>query len=69
MAAYDVEEAQLRLKLKEDSAQLEFYTNITEREVAENLEKWKDVMFGGELPQVDFKGDVERFVAVRQVIR
>lgn len=39
--------------------------NATEKEVAGNLEKWRETLFGGQLPQVDFGGDVTRFIAVR----
>ncbi|CAB3244191.1 unnamed protein product [Arctia plantaginis] len=65
LSAYEAEEIELRAKLKEDSGQQDMLTNATEKEVANNLVKWRETLFGGQLPQVDLRGDVTRFIAVR----
>ncbi|CAH1637502.1 unnamed protein product [Spodoptera littoralis] len=36
-----------------------------EQHVATNLNLWRTTLFGGKLPQVDFRGDVAKFIAVR----
>ncbi|XP_075979914.1 uncharacterized protein LOC142979042 [Anticarsia gemmatalis] len=65
LSSYETEEAQLRAKLKQDTVQLDSLTKVTEREVASNLDEWREALFGGTLPQVDFNGDVDEFLAVR----
>ncbi|CAH0725130.1 unnamed protein product, partial [Brenthis ino] len=64
LSTYEVEEAQLRTKLdlnkdKDNSTEME-------RQVLENLAKWRKVLFDSKVdPQVDYNGDIGKFVAVR----
>lgn len=67
LAIYEREEAELRSKLKQNNEESDTKRNELEREVKGNLEQWKDALFGGTLPQVDFGGDIQAFVAVRYV--
>ncbi|KAM3958502.1 uncharacterized protein ACR2FA_007464 [Aphomia sociella] len=63
LTEYDKEEIQLRDKLKQDGDQK--LSNVKTEQVADNLVKWREHLFGGELPQADFCGDITRFVNVR----
>lgn len=65
LSSYNKEEADLRVKLKEDSDHIDTNTSATEKVMADTLNKWQGVLFGGQLPQVDFKGDIGQFLAVR----
>ncbi|KAJ8714333.1 hypothetical protein PYW07_002558 [Mythimna separata] len=64
LVLYEKEEADLCAQLKRDS---EEQSALAEREtnVAGYLAQWREVLFGGQLPQVDFGGDVARFLEVR----
>ncbi|KAJ0175340.1 hypothetical protein K1T71_009481 [Dendrolimus kikuchii] len=65
LAQYDKEEVELRKQLKEESDIYQQPKNEMEKQVSDYLEKWRDFLFGGENPQVDFYGDIGRFVAIR----
>ncbi|CAK1542402.1 unnamed protein product [Leptosia nina] len=60
---YNKEENNLRARL---AIVEEVPLNQAEIDVDNNLIQWKEVLFGGENPQVDFKGDIDRFVNVRR---
>lgn len=62
---YEKEEADLRAQLKKDSEASNTLQAERETSVASNLAEWREVLFGGKLPQVDFSGDVARFLEVR----
>ncbi|XP_026758561.2 inner centromere protein isoform X2 [Galleria mellonella] len=64
LASYEKEEIELRDKLKQDTEQNEL-GNVRAEQTVENLFKWREYLFGGALPHVDFCGDVARFVTVR----
>ncbi|XP_059062094.1 inner centromere protein-like [Achroia grisella] len=64
LAAYDKEEMELRDKLQQDSQQNEL-SNVRAEHIVENLSMWRECLFGGSLPQVDFCGDLTKFVGVR----
>ncbi|KAJ8718266.1 hypothetical protein PYW08_002503 [Mythimna loreyi] len=65
LVLYEKEEADLRVQLKKDSEQQSILQAEAETTIASNLAKWREVLFGGQLPQVDFKGDVGKFLEVR----
>ncbi|XP_050350057.1 virulence factor-related M protein-like [Nymphalis io] len=61
LASYEKEEAELRAKLDEQN-EVENESEIQ----ASNMMKWRKALFGGkENPQVDFNGDLDRFIGVR----
>ncbi|XP_049702170.2 programmed cell death protein 7 [Helicoverpa armigera] len=62
---YEREESDLRVQLNEDSTLVNTLKAEAEQNVASNLAKWRETLFGGKMPQVDFGGNVERFVAIR----
>ncbi|XP_014361435.2 programmed cell death protein 7 [Papilio machaon] len=60
---YEKEEIDLRATLKDSS---DVKANVIEAdEVLGNLKKWRELLFGDCLPQVNFKGDVNKFVSKR----
>ncbi|KAI8433914.1 hypothetical protein MSG28_012090 [Choristoneura fumiferana] len=59
LSSYLEEEQELRSKLKESQP----VASQTE-DIVQTLQQWRQFLFGDE-PQVDFKGDVGRFLAVR----
>ncbi|XP_013174141.1 PREDICTED: uncharacterized protein LOC106122611 [Papilio xuthus] len=60
---YDKEENDLRATLKDSS---DVKSNVIETdEVLENLKQWREILFGDRLPQVNFKGDANKFVSIR----
>ncbi|KPJ20935.1 Programmed cell death protein 7 [Papilio machaon] len=60
---YEKEEIDLRATLKDSS---DVKANVIEvDEVLGNLKKWRELLFGDCLPQVNFKGDVNKFVSKR----
>lgn len=63
LSVYDKEEVQLRATLKQDSDS--DVQNQQVQQFVDNLDKWREFLFGGNLPQVDFNGDVGTFVQVR----
>ncbi|CAG5058991.1 unnamed protein product [Parnassius apollo] len=65
LAIYEKEESDLRATLKQSVEEKDLLENETEKEVIQNLKKWQELLFGKSLPQVDFNGDVEKFVARR----
>lgn len=60
---YEAEENELKLKLQ-DSGNIDHGTD-SEKLLLDSLHKWRELLFGGENPQVDFHGDVYRFISVR----
>lgn len=64
---YEKEEEDLRSKLKHDSDTNKVEDSAMEKQAASNLKKWRKVLFGEATaaPQMDFNGDIARFVAVR----
>ncbi|XP_013183017.1 uncharacterized protein LOC106129097 [Amyelois transitella] len=66
LSAYEAEEAELRDKLKQDLSEPPTLAGQQEEQLLENLGKWREILFGNDiLPQVDFKGNIADFVAVR----
>ncbi|KAL4713785.1 hypothetical protein ACJJTC_012302 [Scirpophaga incertulas] len=66
LVTYEKEESELRQKLEEESMQ-NVEVNAPEREISDTLSKWRKVLFGdgNAIPQVDFHGDLNRFISVR----
>uniref|UniRef100_A0A2A4JLD7 Programmed cell death protein 7 n=1 Tax=Heliothis virescens TaxID=7102 RepID=A0A2A4JLD7_HELVI len=65
LSLYEREESDLRAQLKEDSTLVNTLKAEAEQNIASNLAKWREALFGGKMPQVDFGGNVDKFVAVR----
>lgn len=65
LVLYEKEEVELRAQLDEDSERQYSMLAEAEQHVATNLNLWRTALFGGKLPQVDFAGDVAKFIAVR----
>lgn len=63
---YEKEESESRAQLERRNGQTDESTE-KEKAVKDNLVKWQRVLFGGGNPQVDFGGDLARFVHVRYV--
>ncbi|XP_013142838.1 PREDICTED: programmed cell death protein 7-like [Papilio polytes] len=61
---YEKEEKELRVTLKE-SSDVKENVSETDSKVLENLKNWREVLFGDCLPQVNFKGDANKFVSIR----
>ncbi|XP_039758683.1 uncharacterized protein LOC120632759 [Pararge aegeria] len=65
LLTYEQEESESRAQMAQNNKQTDSST-LMETEVKGNLVKWRQVLFGGDVyPQVDFKGDVARFIDVR----
>ncbi|XP_072937889.1 uncharacterized protein [Epargyreus clarus] len=66
LLVYEKEEAELQAKLSVHGEDTSKSFNDTEKEVVVNLAKWREFLFGSTAnPQVDFQGDLHRFVVVR----
>ncbi|XP_068622529.1 programmed cell death protein 7 [Battus philenor] len=62
LASYEKEESDLRITLKQNTAEVEVEKD---KQVLDVLKKWRELLFGDRLPQVNFKGDIKKFVSVR----
>lgn len=63
LSQYEAEENELRLKLQ-DSGNLD-HSSDSVKLVLNGLQKWRELLFGGQNPQVDFHGDTHMFISVR----
>lgn len=65
LSKYETEEAELREKLNKETKKFILPLEEATNKIEQNLLQWQHLLFGGQPPQVDFNGNIYKFIKTR----